>query len=132
MIKRGDRFVDPVDGVPVTVVGPGSQPQRTWWRIQRDGESGCDHDVAEHYLRSWQRLPDQPSLSAEEPPGEPREALDKVGKIITDLLDTPVVHRGAFEAACGLVRRALAEREPSLRALIAADLAALERDNKRA
>jgi hypothetical protein len=132
VIKRGDRFVDPVDGVPVTVVGPGSQPQRTWWRIQRDGESGCDHDVAEHYLQSWQRLPDQPPLSAEEPPGEPREALDKVGKIITDLLDTPVVHRGAFEAACGLVRRALAEREPSLRALIAADLAALERDNKRA
>lgn len=69
---------------------------------------------------------------SEEPLGEPREALDKVGKIITDLLDTPVVHRGAFEAACGLVRRALAEREPSLRALIAADLAALERDNKRA
>lgn len=132
MIKRGDRFVDPVDGVPVTVVGPGSQPQRTWWRIQRDGESGCDHDVAEHYLQWWRRLPDQPPLSAEErrpieeprieePLGEPREALD-----------TPVVHRGAFEAACGLVRRALAEREPSLRALIAADLAALERDNKRA
>lgn len=53
-------------------------------------------------------------------------------ELIEEPLDTPVVPRGAFEAACGLVRRALTEREPSLRAAIAADLAALERDNKRA